>query len=373
MQMHKALIIGSGAIGRGFLPWVLNGFNLYFIDSNKKLVTSLYGKSYTSFLSEKKTLQKKIIKKVKIFNNENLVKINQIKFDVIFICIGVRNINFLKLDLSKFNCPIYSLENDPITVLQLKKRYKIKNIYFGVPDVISSSTASPLNLKKNSHNLHTENGILYLENTKKIGNIFKKKFNKTKFLNNKDIKKEWDAKLFLHNTSHCIVAYLGNLLKLTYVHEAMNNPSIRKIVIGSINEILSALKILTKHNHDFLEDYADKEIERFSNNSLFDPITRVAREPLRKLSPNGRIMGAMKMCIIAGVKPTYISIGVVTALKYNEKTDPDYLTLKQFQNKKITLKDIFNKNLKISTEDVEFKIINKNYIDICKYLNDEIF
>ena len=40
--MDKALIIGAGAIGRGFLPFCLNdSFDLVFYDSNSALVDSL--------------------------------------------------------------------------------------------------------------------------------------------------------------------------------------------------------------------------------------------------------------------------------------------------------------------------------------------
>ena len=51
--MVKALIIGAGAIGRGFLPWCLpENHSITFFDLNHDLIKSLDKKGfYHSFLS----------------------------------------------------------------------------------------------------------------------------------------------------------------------------------------------------------------------------------------------------------------------------------------------------------------------------------
>ena len=67
------------------------------------------------------------------------------------------------LRLAIFLHPIYSLNNDPACVLDLKSILNKENIYFGVPDVITSLTASSKNLAIDPLSLHTENGVLYLE------------------------------------------------------------------------------------------------------------------------------------------------------------------------------------------------------------------
>ena len=39
--MAKALIVGAGAIGRGYVPWELKSFEITFFDGNDQLATSL--------------------------------------------------------------------------------------------------------------------------------------------------------------------------------------------------------------------------------------------------------------------------------------------------------------------------------------------
>ena len=42
----------------------------------------------------------------------------------------------------------------------------------------------------------------------------------------------------------------------------------------------------------------NKELKRFENKLLFDPISRVAREPLRKLRSDNRIILALRLAFI---------------------------------------------------------------------------
>jgi len=88
--------------------------------------------------------------------------------------------------------------------------------------------------------------------------------------------------------------------------------------------MLLTLKMRKTHDHQFIEDYATKELRRFSNNQLFDPVSRVAREPLRKLARDGRLTGALRLAMLAGVAPTNLMIGIAAAMQYLDPRDSDY-------------------------------------------------
>jgi mannitol-1-phosphate/altronate dehydrogenase len=103
----------------------------------------------------------------------------------------------------------------------------------------------------------------------------------------------------------------------------MKNQFVRKIVEGSMNEMLKTLKLNWDISHNFLEWYAQKEINRFKNTLLFDPISRVAREPLRKLQINGRLIGAAQLCLYNGVFPNNILKGIVSAFMFENHQDAD--------------------------------------------------
>ena len=137
------------------------------------------------------------------------------------------------------------------------------------------------------------------------------------------IGEQWGAKLYLHNTPHCIAAYLGAAIGATYVYEAMKTPTVSAIVEGAMTEMLNALRWKGGIPHDFLDWYAAKELARFRCRHLFDPIARVAREPLRKLDPHGRLIGAAQICLQHGVIPCNVVKGILGALAFNDGNDPD--------------------------------------------------
>jgi len=316
----NVVIIGAGAIGRGYLPLVLNNnkYNFVFIDRNLKILNLLKKKKYYFSYKIKNHLylKKKIIIK-SAFHINQLTRLKLKNLSLCFVCIGPRNIKDIIFFLKKIKAPIIVCENDPETVNEIKKKIKNKKVFFAVPDVITSNTSPRKLLKKNKLSIVSEDGELYVEKGPKI-------YGEIKFLSKKDLLKiQWTAKLYLHNTPHCIAAYLGSIINVKYIHNAMKNQFVRKIVEGSMNEMLKTLKLNWDISHNFLEWYAQKEINRFKNKLLFDPISRVAREPLRKLEINGRLIGAAQLCLYNGVFPNNILKGIVSAFMFENQHDAD--------------------------------------------------
>ena len=179
-------------------------------------------------------------------------KIKTQKYDIIFCCVGPNESKCIAHKFKKAKVLI-SCENDYFSPHHLKKMSKNKRIYFGIPDVITSNTAPKELLKKDELTTVTERGILILEKgkynfPKKITQVDKK---------NLDI--HWRAKLFIHNAPHAILAYLGFLKKYKYIHEAMSDKKIRKIVVGSMNEITEGLIKAKYVPKNFAEKYKKKK------------------------------------------------------------------------------------------------------------------
>ena len=245
---------------------------------------------------------------------------------MVFCCVGPNESRLIAKKFQKAKVVI-SCENDYFSPYYLKKISKNKKIYFGIPDVITSNTAPKNLLKKDDLTTVTERGILVLE---------KGKYNLTKKIYQLDKKKldiHWRAKLFIHNAPHAILAYLGFLRKYKYIHEAMNDKKIRKIVIGSMNEITEGLIKAKYVPKNFAEKYKKKEIARFENQLLFDPISRVAREPIRKLGKENRIVLSLRLAQRNKYPPKNIAIGVKAALNYYDKTDKESVNLQKLRRK----------------------------------------
>jgi mannitol-1-phosphate 5-dehydrogenase len=71
-----------------------------------------------------------------------------------------------------------------------------------------------------------------------------------------------------------------------------------------------------------------KEIKRFTNKLLYDPISRVARDPLRKLAHDNRLVKAIQVALFNKSLPKNCAIGIKAALKYFNKNDEQSKHLK---------------------------------------------
>lgn len=66
-----------------------------------------------------------------------------------------------------------------------------------------------------------------------------------------------------------------------------------------------------------VHDPVAEALDRYSDAELADPITRVAREPLRKLAPDDRLLGPVQlMRRHLGRMPAHFALGVAAALLY---------------------------------------------------------
>ncbi|MCX5706418.1 MAG: mannitol-1-phosphate 5-dehydrogenase [Candidatus Omnitrophica bacterium] len=319
--MKKTIIfVGAGAIGRGYLPWVIDNhaYNFVFVDINKTLVDGLNKQGeYKTYRTKGNKLEVRSVKVKKAYSLFDF-PIHQYKdASAVFVSVSPRNIISASNCLKGVRCPVILCENDPRTVAHVKNNINYDKVYFGVPDVITSNSASPDLLKKDKLAIITEEGKLFIDED---AGVIKGTIN---YCSKEELDKQWTAKLYLHNTPHCIAAYLGAFMGAIYVHEAMAFPQIKKIVTGAMNEMLTALKLRWNIPHPFLDWYAEKELQRFSNVLLYDPIARVGREPIRKLDLGGRLVGAAQICVSLGFIPQNILTGIAGAILFENERDAD--------------------------------------------------
>jgi mannitol-1-phosphate/altronate dehydrogenase len=318
--MKDIIILGAGAIGRGYLPWIFEKgqYEFIFVDANRELARNLNErKKYHSYKAKNNKLEELVVNVKAAYHSSEFRLSDHPGAEAVFMNVGPRNALSAAACLNGVSCPVILSENDPQTVTLVRNALNYERVYFAVPDVITSNTASAELLAKDPLSIITEDGVMFIdEGAKGIkGDI--------NFCTQAEMNKQWTAKLYLHNTPHCITAYLGALVGATYIHESMNYPDNRKIVSGAMNEMLTALKLKWDIPHSFLDWYAEKELQRFSNVLLHDPISRVAREPLRKLDLEGRLIGAAQICLSLGFTPRNILTGITSALLFENEADED--------------------------------------------------
>ena len=121
-------------------------------------------------------------------------------------------------------------------------------------------------------------------------------------------------KLYVHNMGHATCAYLGDLLGLEYIYQAIAVPEIRILVQNAMLE--SALALHKHYGADLpaLQDHITDLLYRFTNAALKDTCQRVGGDPARKLSPADRLIGASLLAMEEGITPTYIAMGAAAGL-----------------------------------------------------------
>ncbi len=136
-----------------------------------------------------------------------------------------------------------------------------------------------------------------------------------------------ERKLFTLNTGHAITAYLGTLKGYGTIDEAIADEKIYEIVHAAMTE--SGDGLIRKHGFDAETHYhyIDKIIGRFKNPYLQDDVTRVGREPLRKLSATDRLTKPMLTAYGYGLPVDHLILGIGAALRYDNPDDAQSVQL----------------------------------------------
>lgn len=314
-----ALIYGAGAIGRGYLPWVLHPdqYSISFVETDARLRDEINSRGrYTSYMVVDGVYRALEVPVERCFAPGEELS-SGLNPDLIATAVGPRNFLGLHEALSRTRAPVICCENDSSLPGRMRAMTRNERIVFAVPDVITSSTAPPHLLNADPLSIVTESGVCYV--AEEVGEIVAD----CKLVSSEEMRAQWTAKLYIHNSPHCIAAYLGDIAGVGFIHEAMKIEGIASVVEGAMNEVAIAVTSVQSLDPDFVAFYQEKELIRFRNELLFDPVRRVAREPFRKLAPNERLLGAAQMCLTAGILPDNLIVGIMAAFAFSRKDDPD--------------------------------------------------
>jgi mannitol-1-phosphate 5-dehydrogenase len=129
-------------------------------------------------------------------------------------------------------------------------------------------------------------------------------------------------KLYIHNCGHALLGYLGHLRGHAFGYEALEDPKIRSLFETALTESVAGIVTAYVVEPAWLEAHIRDLTRRFGNRSLADPIFRLARDPLRKLGPDDRLVGAARLAEGAGVLPDALSWGIAAGYCFDHPEDP---------------------------------------------------
>lgn len=138
-----------------------------------------------------------------------------------------------------------------------------------------------------------------------------------------------ERKLFTLNGPNAVTGCLGYMKGLKNVREALADPEIYDVVWGMMEECGAMLEKRHGFSAEEMLAYRTGLMERFRNPYIVDPVTRVAREPIRKLSPDDRIIAPMMYADSYSIPTPNYYTGIAAVLLYDNPEDSQSLQIRE--------------------------------------------
>ena len=344
--MKKAIMYGAGNIGRGFIGKVFSdsGYKVCFIDIDKKLIDAFNKDKeyYVKIVADDFERLEKVKNVYAVDANSDQAVQEIAECDIMATSVGVNALPYIVDNIAKGIRMRMSMGSKPLDIILAEnlidvdarmrqmiyeklnpEEQKWAEQHLGLVEASIGRMVPPLTEEEREKSPlliavepYSELPVDSLGFKGPIPDLVGlKPFTPFDFY----IKR----KLFLHNMGHAICAYLGWEKQYQYISEAIRDQVIYKKTKSAMELIVQALaKEYPQIPVKEIEANKDDLLYRFHNRALKDTIERVAKDPIRKLQPNDRLVGAARYCLDSGIRPDEIVEGIAAALKYNNPNDP---------------------------------------------------
>lgn len=348
--MKKAVHFGAGKIGRGFIAELLHdsGYEIIFADVVNELI-ELVNKEhqYNLFLIDK-DYEKKVIDHVCAYSTiTEEEKVMEAIGEAELITTSVMATNLPKvapliakalkkrLETGKEKMTVMACENAIMGTDILKKAMEDTGI-LSMEELdqaaVFPNTAVDRMVFDGEHN--GEQGVdigadfeLAIERQKLI-DPEKEPISGAEYVD--DLEMFLQRKIYIINGGHALTGYIGYIHGISTVQEVIHNDEIFVEVKNAMLESAAALEKKYGFTHESLVEYMESMmIHRFTTPGVVDPIQRVAREPIRKISPSDRIMGPAYQCEKYGLENFHLLRGVACALYYQDPEDSQSMEIQK--------------------------------------------
>lgn len=380
--MKKAIQFGAGNIGRGFIGALLSkaGYHVVFADINTEIIEKINNdKEYTIHVMDTVCLEEKVR------DISGIISINQdiykeiAEAEIITTAVGpvvlpkiastiAKGVILRKEQGVKQYLNIIACENAIKASSQLRdevKKYLTKEEveyleeFVGFPNCSVDRIVPPVK-SENILDVVVENYYEWNVEEK----AFKGKIPNIDGMNLVDNLMAYiERKLFTLNTGHAITAYFGYLKGYQTIEESIKDEIIYDFVKKAMVE--SGKGLIAKYNFDENTHYKyiDKIIDRFKNPYLKDDVSRVGREPLRKLNENDRLIKPLITARGFNINTDNLLLGVGAALHYDNKEDVQSVKLQSLINEK-GIKESLIEISKISNDNDVLDKVERYYDEV---------
>jgi len=130
-----------------------------------------------------------------------------------------------------------------------------------------------------------------------------------------------ERKFYTYNAANGTTSFVGALFGFEKIADAAHDERILKILDGVYKETAKALSI--KHGIDYEDQWAftRTSLNKLQDYTIVDFIERNARDPLRKLGPDDRLVGSARLVESCGIVPENLCLAIAAAMYYTCDTD----------------------------------------------------
>lgn len=297
--MKKAVVIGAGQTGRGYLVRFLfeKNYDITLIDKNEQLIDYIQeDKAFCiHFYSKDRTpLYIQGLKAYLSYSNEAKQAIHDA--DIIFTSVGEQNLGDVALQIQegiagrKDKVMMLTAENgiNPGKVLASH----LKNL--GVKeDFTVSMTAvfcSTVALDKTRLDILSMNEYYFPFDADAIDDI---DFEGAVPIH--DFEKFLKRKIYTYNCLAGLISYCGYIKDYEVYGDAANDPDIAEMMDILLEDLNPALQDYFQITKEDQEEFADRAMRKMKNKDILDFNVKNGRAAKRKLGPTERIMSPMKI------------------------------------------------------------------------------
>ncbi len=367
----KAIIIGAGRIGRGFIAelMTLNDVDITFFDINQEFVDEMNRANRYTVHALGNANHDVIVENVRAYSFDSLDDFARIwdEADYIFTACGGKNLRSIGERIGeayKLRDPstskisnIVTCENwiSPVEDLTAgimhgltESDYSRFLEHIGVSEsvILCTGTGSPDGRQTNPVDTWVQD-LRYLPINKDLIKGPLPDWKYVEFVS--EFGNLLTQKIYTNNTSVATVSYLGYLKGIKHVADAANDPQILPILDQLYTEINAVLIHGLGIDSESQLKFSKAAKAKYTDYAIVDQVTRIARDPIRKLGPDDRFIGPMTIALKANIVPEAMALGAAAAIYYDYAEDETATTLRHLRVDQ-GIDEIFKEVCKIDPE-----------------------
>ena len=347
--MPTIVQFGAGAIGRGFLGhlWTEGGYEVVYVEANPELAAALNARgAYPLRLIEGDQAETRIIGPVRAILATDEAAVTEALAECAFACtaVGVNVIERLARTLALGILERLQRGAEPINIICCENQVRAGEKLRGyVAAALSPDEAEALRFLTASvgfvdasvgrmvppatPELLAEDALLIQAETYAELPIDADAWRGTlpaipALAPRRNFAGYVARKLYTHNGGHALLAYEGYRRGHEFIYQAAEDAELVAELEGYWQETGTALIRAYGFAQDEQRAHQSDLLRRFRNRALGDTTIRVARDPVRKLRRDDRLVGAALLCEGQGIAPRFVARAIAAALRFDFPGDP---------------------------------------------------